>query len=134
MRPAKAQLTYMDGQEKVIKWKIPEGSKDILDGSGITLENTQIVDGFVYPNYKYKGEQLKQISLLEPDKISQIDALREAALSGKFDHEPKTERDMEIDRWCAENRAICNNLTNEERQALTKLDLESIYGYEESKV
>lgn len=65
---------------------------------------------------------------------SNIEKLREAALSGKYDHEPKTERDMEIDRWCAENRAICNNLTTEERQALTKLALESIYGYEESKV
>lgn len=65
---------------------------------------------------------------------SDLEKLKEAALSGKFDREPMTGRDIEIDRWCAENRTICNNLTIEERQALTKLALESIYGYEESKV
>lgn len=58
---------------------------------------------------------------------SRLEQLKEAALSGKYNHEPMSDRDKEITRWCRENRSICNNLTNEERAELTQIALAAIY-------
>ena len=49
-RVLKARITYQDDQEKVISWKLPHQSTDILAGSGIIYSGTQKIRGWTYPS------------------------------------------------------------------------------------